>query len=974
MENIINNSEIHGFMLKEREFVNDINSEIQIFEHIQTGAKLMYIKNEDTNKTFSIGFKTPPTDHTGVMHILEHSVLCGSKNFPTKEPFVELCKSSLNTFLNAMTYSDKTVYPVSSRNEKDFYNLMNVYLDAVFYPNIYKDDKIFKQEGWRYHIENEDDEISYNGVVYNEMKGALSSPLSQVVRKIEETLYPNNAYAFESGGDPKYIPELTYEQFIDTHKRLYHPSNTYITLYGDLDLEKALEFIDNKYLSEFGKVNVDVAIEKQVPFSKRTLNKFKYSISDESQLENQDYIAINMSISDISNVELNIALNILTFILIHSEESPLKQALIDEKLCDDVLGLYYSEVLQPYFSVILKGANQKDLDKIIKVFEKTLSSLVNNGINKDTVKGCVNIYEFNFREGDDSSTPKGLNYCLDAMASWIHGSSPIESLKFEKHFDTIKKSLDNCYFENIIDKYILNNNHSTIIVLEPELNLSQKNDKEVEKKLNSLKESLSVVDIDKMINDTKELIDYQNREDSEEDLNTIPTLSIDDLEKEVPELKVDIDEVDKTKIYHHDIFTGGISYIDVQFKTKAVPQEDISYIALLSNLLSRLNTNNKNYIDLSNEIMCNLGGLSVFTKEYCKDGNIDNYEPILNINCKSLTDKTEDAINIISEIVSETNFEDEKRIKELIKEMISDLELGLMSTGHSTSIKRISSYFNQLGAYQEKITGLEYFNFLKNIDSSIDDNMEDLKRKLYYIKELIFNLNNMQISIVGSKNEKNELLKNLPILQKSLPNNPVTYNNYEFETNILNEALLIPSDVQYVAKGYNFKKLGYNYNGSINVLENVLRYGYLWNNIRVKGGAYGAMINTSEYGNFILCSYRDPNIKETLDIYNGLPLFIENIEISDKELEKAIIGTMSDKQLPLSPKSIGKFAINCALANKTKEDRQKVVDEILATSIDDLRSYSKLVSDVMNTNCHVVTGNEKAKELNNLFGSIYYVL
>ena len=968
------NSKIHGFILKENEFVKDINSKIQIFEHEKSGAKLMYIGNDDTNKTFSIGFKTPPTDDTGVMHILEHSVLCGSKNFPTKKPFVELCKSSLNTFLNAITYSDKTVYPVSSRNEKDFYNLMHVYLDAVFYPNIYVDDKIFRQEGWRYHIEKNTDDIIYNGVVYNEMKGALSSPLSQVVRKIEETLYPDNAYAFESGGDPKFIPNLTYEQFINTHKTLYHPSNSYITLYGDLDLEKTLEFIDSKYLSSFEKLAINVNIEKQSPFNKRVVKKFNYSVSDASQLENQDYLALNISIGDINDVELNIALNILTVILIYSEGAPLKQALIDEKLCDDVLGVYCSDVLQPYFSIILKGAKKENKDKFIEIVERTLSDLVNNGINKKSVKGCINVFEFKYREGEDSSTPKGLNYSLDAMASWIHGSSPIERLKFEKHFETIKKSLKEPYFENIISRYILNNPHSSLIILEPEMNLNQKDEEIVKEKLSNLKDSLSKDEIDNMVKKTKELIDYQNREDSEEALETIPSLSVEDLDKEVPDLKVDKYQFGKTEVYYHDIFTGGISYIDVQFNTKAVNEEDISYIGLLSNLLSRISTNSKNYVDLSNEIMCNLGGLTVFTKEYAKNNDIDNYEPVLNISCKALTNKTKTAIELITEIVNETNFEDTKRIKELIKEKISDLEIGIMSSGHVTATKRMSSYYNQLGIYQEKVNGLDYYKFLKNIDKNIDSNIEDLKKKLYEIKELIFNVNNMRVSVVGSNDEKNALLNNLELLQKSLPDNNVDYQNYTLKRDVLNEAILIPSDVQYVAKGYNFKKLGYDYHGSMEVLENILRYGYLWNNVRVKGGAYGAMISVSDYGNFTLCSYRDPNVKETIDIYKELPSFVENIEVSKKELEKAIIGTMSDKQLPLSPRAIGKYAISCALSNKTKEYRQKLVNEILATSIEDLKNHSKLIKDIMDIDCQTVTGNEKATEYTDLFNTIYNVL
>lgn len=970
MKNLNINSKIHGFILKENEFVKDINSNVQIFEHEQTGARLMYIKNEDSNKTFSIGFKTPPEDSTGVMHILEHSVLCGSKKYPTKEPFVELCKSSLNTFLNAMTYSDKTVYPVSSRNEKDFYNLISVYLDAVFYPNIYNNEKIFMQEGWRYHLEKDSDEIIYNGVVYNEMKGALSSPISQIVRKIKETLYPNNAYAFESGGDPKYIPMLTYEQFLNTHKKLYHPSNSYITLYGDLDLNKTLGFIDKEYLSNFKKSIVDVEIKKQEAFTERVYKNFKYSVTEESKLENQDYISLNLSVGDIDDVELSIALNILTVILVYSEGAPLKQALIDAKLCDDVFAYYCPEVLQPYFSVILKGFNKKNKNKFIEVVERVLRDLVDNGIDKKLIEGCVNIFEFKYREGEDGSDPKGLNYCLDAMSSWVHGSNPIEKLKFEKHFATIKNSIENSYFENIINKYILNNNHSSIIVLEPELNLNEKNEKDIENKLSKLKKSLSKEEIENIVEKTKALLEYQNIEDSAESLETIPTLSINDLDKNVAELKVDKYEINGTEIYHHDIFTGGISYIEVQFNTKGVSQEDISYVGLLSNLLTKTNTETSSYIDLSNKIMCNLGGLSVYTKEYNKNNDIDNYDTFMNVSCKTLTDKTETALEIIKEIVTETNFEDANRIKDLIKEKISDLEMKIMSSGHTIAIERMSSYFNQLGLYQEKISGLDYYKFLKDLEKDIDSDTEKVKEKLYSIKDLIFNKNNLRITIVGSEKEKNVLLENIEVLQNTLPDNSISYNVYKFETVVKNEAILIPSDVQYVAKGYNFKKLGYEYKGSVEVLEHILRYGYLWNNIRVKGGAYGALINFTSSGNFMLCSYRDPNIKETIDIYKKMPKFVNNINVSKKELGKAIIGTMSNKQLPLSSREIGKYAINCALTEKSQEDRQQIVNEILSTTLEDLRNYSNLMNDILDINCQAVAGNKKALDYPDLFTNV----
>lgn len=971
MENLSVGSIIKGFVLKEREFVKDINSDVQIFEHQKTGAKLMNICNDDDNKTFTIGFKTPPKDDTGVMHILEHSVLCGSRNFPVKEPFVELCKGSLNTFLNAMTYSDKTVYPVASKNEKDFFNLMNVYLDAVFYPNIYKNDKILKQEGWHYHLENEKDDITYNGVVYNEMKGVFSSPMAHVYRNIEKTLFPDNAYSYESGGNPKDIVNLTYEQFIETHKKYYHPSNSYIVLYGDLDLNKVLGFIDNNYLSKFEKEEVDSNIEKQKAFRKRKEYRYNYSVSDEKQLENQTYLSLNMAIGSVEDVELSLALEIISMLLVYSEESPLKQALINAGIADDVFAIYCSEVLQPYFSIVAKDSTYLKKDKFIEIIEETLSNLVKNGISKKLIEGCINIYEFSYREADTDSMPKGLNYSLNSMGAWIHGVNPIKKLKFEEYFANIRRALKEPYFENIIEKYILNNTHSTLVSLEPKLKLSQNEELKLNNELVEFKKSLSKEAINKMINDTRELLEYQSREDSEEDLKLIPMLSLSDIEREVEELKVDEYDIEDVKLLHYNTFTGGIAYISTIFNVDVVEKENIPYIGLLSDLLTRVGTNNQNYIDLSNEIMLNTGDMSFFTKAYCNSNNKKEFYPTIDGYCKVLRNKIPVAIKIMLEVMNNTSFEDEKRIKELIKERVSDLEVGIVSRGDSLALSRMSSYYSPIINYNEKIDGLEYYNFLKELDDDIDNKIDEIKEKLYKIKELIFNLNNLKVLLIGSEEELNMLKPCIKDLKVSISDKRVVRYRYSFEEDILNEGLLIPSDVQYVAKGYNFRNLGYEYRGSMEVLKNILRYGYLWNRVRVQGGAYGARFNIAEDGNFTLCSYRDPNIKETIDVYNEMSDFVANINLSKRELEKAIIGAISKTQLPTSPHAKGRVAIGYFIVGKTLEDRQKQKDEILNTTVESLRGYSKLIRDVMDMECQVVAGNEKVNKNKELFKKIY---
>lgn len=961
---------INGFILKEEEFVADIDSNVRIFEHEKTGAKLMHIENDDDNKSFTIGFKTPPKDNTGEMHILEHSVLCGSRKFPTKEPFVELCKGSMKTFLNAITYSDKTVYPISSRNEKDFLNLMDVYLDAVFYPNIYKNDKIFKQEGWHYHLENKDDNIEYKGVVYNEMKGYFSSPFTNVYRLIEPSLFPNNAYSYESGGIPNEIPQLTYEQFLNTHKKLYHPSNSYIALYGNLNLEKTLDFIDKEYLSNFDKKEIDSNIEKEKPFDERKESIFNYSVSNENQLSNQSYLALNTVVDSLGNTELNLAMHILSTLLTDSEEAPLKQALLDTGLGDDVFAIYNDEVLQPYLSIILKDSSLDKKDAFLNTVKETLIYLVKKGINKDLIEGCINMYEFSYREGDTGSTPKGLSYSLSAIGSWIHGKSPIEKLKFEKHFKNIKKALTEPYFENIIEKYILNNNHSSLVILEPKLNMNKEDNVNLKNKLFELKNNLSNEELDFLVKDTLELLEYQEKEDSQEDLNKIPMLSIDDIEKEVEELKVEEYDIEGTKLLHYDTFAGGINYISTMFDVRGVKEDDISYIGLISDLLTRVGTKDKTYIELSNDIMKNVGELSFYTKEYFDKENPKLYTPLIECSCKVLVSKTNKAIELMLEIMNSTSFEDEKRIKEIIKEKISELEITMIEDADNLAMSKMASYFNPMAKYNEKISGLEYYKFLKELNENIDENIKNIKEKLYEIKEAIFDSNNMIVTFVGSKDELNNIECVVKDLNASLSNCKIDKYNYSFNEEILNEGILIPSEVQYVAKGYNYKMLGYEYNGSMEVLKNTLKFGYLWNKIRVQGGAYGAMFNITESGNVILCTYRDPNIVETLQAYDNMPSYIENIDLNSRELNKSIIGTLSAMQLPTLSYKKGKVAIGYYLMGKTKLDRQKQRNEVLNTSVESLRSLSKLMNDVINKECIVVVGNDKINEHKELFNNI----
>ncbi len=970
MEYIIGKN-YNGFVLKREEYIEEVNSKAFIFEHEKTGAKLLYMQNDDTNKVFSIGFKTPPEDSTGVMHILEHSVLCGSKKFPTKEPFVELAKGSLNTFLNAMTFTDKTIYPVASQNHKDFFNLMEVYLDAVFYPNIYNTKEILMQEGWHYELENKEDELIYKGVVYNEMKGAFSSPEGILMRKIQETLFPDNCYSNESGGDPKYIPDLTYEQFIDTHKKYYHPSNSYIYLYGDCNVEECMKFISEDYLDNFEKKEIDAHIDYQKPYDSMKEFTYTYSVSEDEEEAEKTFIALNYVTGKSTDTEVYMDLNLLEYLLLGAEGAPLKKAIIDSGLGKDVFGSFDGGVLQPVFSVIVKNSEISKVNEFKSLVENTLKDLVKNGIDKKLIEGCINAIEFRLREADTGGYPKGLIYYMHAMDSWLYGGDPLMHIKYEEQIQNVKKALTSNHFEHLIQKYLLNNNHTSLLILKPQKGLAQREDEEVKNKLQEYKNSLSEEEINKIIEDTKNLLLRQSTPDSPELLEKIPLLSLEDIDKNVEDLCIDKDEKDGVEILNHNTFTSNIAYLNFMFDGKCVDEEDIHYFSLLGNLLGKVDTKNYTYNELSNEIMINTGDLFFRNQVYGNDKDINTYCPYLEVHSKVMDDKLYKSLELMSEIIQNTLFEDNKRIREIIRELISRIEMIFMQSGHQVAVGRVASYFSPAAAYMEEISGYNYYKFLKDIETNFDTKIDELKSKLSKLQKLVFNKNNLKVFITGEEKELNTLKEHMDKVLNVLSTEEIKHNEYTFTEEQKNEGMMTSSNVQYVAKGYNFKKLGHEYRGSLLVLKTILGYDYLWNRVRVKGGAYGAMTTIARTGNMAFVSYRDPNLSETINAYDEAPKFIEGFDVSEREMTKYIIGTISNLDTPLTPASRGDKALGMYMRGITKEDRQREREEVLSTNVNEIRSYKKTIDDVMQKDFICVVGNNnKIKENEKLFNNL----
>lgn len=956
---------VSGFKLEQSTKVDEINSTAKLYIHNKSGARLLFLENDDDNKVFSISFRTPPKDSTGVAHILEHSVLCGSKKFPIKEPFVELAKGSLNTFLNAMTFGDKTMYPVASMNDKDFTNLMDVYLDAVFNPNIYNDPLILMQEGWHYDIKNKEDELSYKGVVYNEMKGALSSPESLLFRKISETLFPDTTYGVESGGDPDFIPDLTQEKFLEFHKKYYHPSNSYIFLYGNLDINEKLKFLDENYLKNYDKIEVDSKIPMQKPFDKTREVVTEYSMSKNEDEKNKSFLSLNYVVDTALNDEMYLAFDMLEYILLEAPGAPLKKALIDKGIGNDVFGMYDNGSLQPVLSIIAKGSEESKKEEFKDLIYSTLKDIIEKGIDKKAIEGAINKREFELRENDFNRYPKGLVFNIKSMESWLYDGDPLLHLRYEESLKKIKTALTTNYFENLVQKYILDNPHSSLLVVKPKKGLEEEKAEKLKEKLKKFKESLSDKDLDTLIDHTKKLKERQETPDTEEALKSIPTLKLSDLEREpekLPSLEKDFKNV---KVLHSNVFTNKILYTNLIFNTNHIEEKYIQYLPLLARTLGRIDTKNFTYDDLAKEININTGGVDFSSSAYLYNNDNENLFPFLSVRGKALEDKLGKLFELQNEVMLNTKFDDERRLKEILDESKSRLEMMLNDRGHSVASTRALSYVSKSNKYIELTSGVSYYKFIRDLVNDFENRKGETLEILSKLCGEIFNKNNLLVSLTCDESEYSTFEKHFEAMYNSLSDKPIEKKNYQFkEITGKNEAFTSASKVQYVAKAANLRELNEEYNGSYLVLKSILSLDYLWNKVRVMGGAYGGFASFARNGNLFFVSYRDPNLTNTINIYDETYKYIENFAASELEMTKYIIGTISELDTPLTPSIIGDKVTVHYIKNIKHEDLVKEREEILNTNSDKIRSIAKVVKKAMEENNLCVVGNENTIESN----------
>ena len=954
-----------GFRVCKVEFIKEVNAKAYLMEHEASGARLLYLANEDDNKVFTIGFRTPPSDDTGVPHILEHSVLCGSRKYRLKEPFVELVKGSLNTFLNAMTYPDKTVYPVASRNDKDFHNLMDVYLDAVFYPLIYENKFTLKQEGWHYELENTDDPLQYNGVVYNEMKGVYSSPDSYLEYYGKKILFPDTTYRFESGGLPSAIPELTQEDFVRFHKTYYSPENSYIYLYGDMNIETTLAHLDG-YLREFPKTGqVHSEISLQPPLTKTAEFDGTYPVPEGAPTEAMTFHEVQIVAGDMRDQKTIMALRLLENVLLESEGAPLRRALLDAGIAKDISGSMSGSMLQNVFSIRASGSEPGQKDAFVKALYHNLQKISMEGIDKELLEAALNSAEFKLREADFGTYPKGLIYGLSVMDSWIYDLDPMESLKYEKLLKELRDAVNTNYFETLIETNLLDNTHRVILTLAPEPGKEEREQAELAETLSEVKQTMNREILECYAAECAELHTRQATPDTEEALSSIPLLDRKDIKRKTETLSVAKEQIEGGTLLYQALPTNKITYLNWYFDMTGISPELLPYCNLLSDVLGKLNTEEYSFADLAKYTDMYTGGIAFQMEALSRESDCNDYSVKFSLAAKCLTAKLPELFKILKAMTLHTQFEDRNRLKQLIDQVKTDWDNTFFAKGQTVAAVRLASYFSAKARVTEQ-DYYSYYQFIKRVADHFEEEADGVIANLQKLLPVFFNKSQYLLSYSCDKEDQAEVRRMALGFVAELPDNAVAAGK---KANILpkpekNEAIITPGKVQYVLAGGDYHAHGYTYSGSMLVLATMLRYEYLWTKIRVQGGAYGANAVFDRNGIMYFSTYRDPQLKNSLEAFRVLPDWIEDLKLTDREMNKYVIGTMSGVDVPLTNSLKVTRAALQELLTVSDADRQKTRDEILDVKLADIKELAKMIREVLSDNNICVVGGQQAIEEN----------
>ncbi|MCM1105625.1 MAG: insulinase family protein [Blautia sp.] len=964
--------QVPEYEILEERSLKDISSTGYILRHKKSGARVCIIANEDDNKVFSIGFRTPPEDETGVPHIIEHTTLCGSERFPVKDPFIELVKGSLNTFLNAMTYPEKTLYPVASYNWQDYKNLMAVYMDAVFHPNITRYREIFMQEGWHYELESEDAPLTINGVVYNEMKGAYSSPEEVLETAIQQALFPDNTYGRDSGGNPDHIPELTYEDYLAFYKKYYHPSNAYIYLYGDLDIEERLAWMDREYLCHYEKAEVDARIIPQKPFTRLLYKEKSYPVTDEEPVEHNTYLSYSKVIGTVLDRELYQAFGVLDYVLVSAPGAPVKKALIDAGIGEDVYGSYMDGMLQPMFSFVAKNADREDEARFVSIIEDTLRGLVEHGLDADALLAGINSAEFRFRESDYGQFPKGLLYGLQCMESWLFDDmQPFLHLECLDTLDFLRRQIGTGYFEKLVQEYLLDNPHGAVVTVYPERGLNTKNERALEERLAARKAAMTAEERQSLIEATRHLRAYQEEPSPEENLRKIPMLTREDMKRKAEPFTNIEERLGDIPAVRHEIATNGIDYVTLLFEVTDISQEEVPLLGLLRSVLGYVDTAEHGYAGLSNAINIYTGGITCGVSAYPNMKKAGKMPVYFEVRIKVLHSQLEQAMKLADEILRTSRLSDHKRLGEIIAQVKSRLQMSLSGSGNVVASMRALSYQSPYAFYQDATAGIAYYRMIQQLEGEIVREPEAVEKKLCGLIRKVFTRARLTVSFTAKEQAYREAE---PVLEESLGKLPEGSPAGEPAVLVLekkNEGFTDASQIQYVARTGNFKKHGFAYTGILKILKVILNYDYLWTNIRVVGGAYGCGSAFLRTGESYFSSYRDPNLAKTNEVYNRLPEYIRSFDADERDMTKYIIGTFGALDTPLNPEAKGNRSMAAWLGDLAYEDIQRERDEILSATPEDIRGLADLIAAVLKDACLCVIGNENAiKAEADMFGEI----
>ncbi len=959
-------------MLKEADFgaytfekhqrVEELNGEGYVLRHKKSGARVLVIENEDRNKVFSIAFRTTPKDDTGVAHIMEHSVLCGSEKFPSKDPFVELVKGSMNTFLNAMTYSDKTVYPIASCNEKDYHNLMHVYLDAVFHPNIYSKPEIMQQEGWHYEIDEKSGELKFNGVVYNEMKGVFSDPEAILERKIQGALLPDTTYGFESGGDPDAIPQLTREKFLEFHQTYYHPCNSYIYLYGDVDFEKELTFLDEEYLSHYDKIAVNSEISMQKPFASPVVCTDTYPVSEEEE-DDGIYLSYNVAVGNSCDGKLSLAIQILDYVLFSMPGAPVKKKLIEAGIGKDIDSSYNDVIQQPLFSVIAKGVAPDQEQKFVREVDRILRETAQRGINRKAILSCINNLEFKYREGNFGRYPKGLIYGLNFLNSWLYDDEKaLEMANVLETLAELKKEAETGYFERLLQTYFVDNLHRAYVNLYPEAGKNERMEQQLKEQLARVKASLDRKQIYYLEQQTEKLKNFQTTPSSQEDLLKIPLLELSDITREVRPFRNVEKEIGGLPTVIHDYPTNEILYLDFCFDMTELPEELMPYTTMLVDLFRYVDTANYTYNELATELNLKVGGMSFSTGICTLIWKKNGYRPYFSVKVKCKQDQLADGLKLMREVLFTSNLTDTKRLKEVISEVVLRMENRIPASGHIYAANRALSYVDPQARYKERAEGLDYFDFLKNLDKNFVSQQDTLVRQLRRTLHGIFRKENLTVSLTGEYDFDRLLAGEFESLGEALFHEPIVKAVPQMTLEKQNEGIKTSSQVQYDAAAGCFESDERPYTGALNVLKTIFSYGYLWENVRVLGGAYGCMCGFTRNGYGYFTSYRDPNLKETYEVYKKAADYVRDFSVDDRDMRKYIIGTLSSMDIPMESSDLGNRSFQAYQSGITVEMIQKERDQIFECTQETIRGLASYIEAMMQENAICAIGNDKTIE------------